>query len=258
MGELVQQLLRVGLHLVGDRQHAHLFRSQPEGVITGVVLGHDPEEPFQRAEDGAVDHDRPLLAAISGDVVELEPFRQVEIQLDGGALPHPADGVFDLEIDLGAVESAAALVNLVSPALALQRFDQALGGQVPHGVIPDGFLRSGGEVDFVVVEIEGGEDALGEIKDAQDLITDLFRKTEHVGVVLGEAAHPHQAMHHAGALVAIHRSQLRPADRQLSIAAQFAGVGEHVERAVHRLELVFPLVHLHRAEHAFGVEVEVA
>ena len=50
---------------------------------------------------------------IGGDVVELEAFRQGEIQLDGGALPHPADGVLDLEIDFGAVEGAAALINLV-------------------------------------------------------------------------------------------------------------------------------------------------
>ena len=79
-----------------------------------------------------------------------------------------------------------------------------------------------------------------------------------MGIVLGEAPDPHQTVHHTGALVAIHRSKLRPADGQFPVAAQFAGVGEHVERAVHRLELVLPLVHLHRAEHALGVEVEVA
>ena len=168
LGELIEQLFRVGLDLVGDRQQAHLFRGQPEGVIAGVVLGHDPEETLQRTEDGAVDHDRPLLAAVGGDVVELEAFRQVEIQLDGGALPHPSDRVFNLQVDLGSVEGAAALINLVGPALALQGFDQSFGGQIPDGVISDGFLRTGGEVDLVIAEVEGGEDPLGEIQDLQE------------------------------------------------------------------------------------------
>ncbi len=79
-----------------------------------------------------------------------------------------------------------------------------------------------------------------------------------MGIVLGKAAHTHQAVHHARPLVAVHRAQLGPADRQFPVAAQLAGVGEHVERAVHRLELVLPLVHLHGAEHALGVEIEVA
>ena len=251
-------MLGVGLHFVGDRQQTHLLGGQPEGVIAGVVLGHDPEKPLQRTEDGAVDHDRPLLAAVGGDVVELEPFRQVEIQLDRGALPHPADGVFDLEVDFRSVEGTAAFIDFVGPTLALQGFNQSLGGQVPDGVIADGLLGAGGEVDLVIAEIEGGEDPFGEIEDLQDLVADLLRQAEHVGIVLGEAPHPHQTVHHAGPLVAIHRSKLRPADRQFPVAAQFAGVGEHVERAVHRLELVLPFVHLHRAEHALGVEVEVA
>ena len=134
-------------------------------------------------------------------------------------MPHPADGVFDLQVDLGAIEGAAAFIDLVRPALAIEGFDQTLGGEVPYGVIADRFLRTGGEVDLVTAEIKGGEDPLGEIKDLQDFVADLLGQAEHVGIVLGEAPHAHQAVHHPGPLVAIHRSEFGPANRQLPVAA---------------------------------------
>ena len=204
-----------------------------------------------------MDHDRTLARAVGGHVLEGEALRQIEIELDRGALPHPADGILDLEVDLGAVEGTAALIHLVGPPLAIEGFDQALGGELPHRVVADRFLGTRGEVDLVAAEIEGGEDLLGEIEDRQDFTCDLLRQAEHVGVVLGEAAHPHQPVHHAGPLVPIDGAQLGPADRQLPVAAEGAGIGEHVEGAVHRLELVLPLVHLHRTEHRLVVEIQM-
>ena len=79
-----------------------------------------------------------------------------------------------------------------------------------------------------------------------------------MGIVLGEAPHPHQAVHHPGPFVAVDGAEFRPADWQFPVAAQGARVGEYVERAVHRSELVFPLIHLHRAKHALGIKVEVS
>ena len=42
----------------------------------------------------------------------VKALRQVEVQLDGGALPPAPDRILDLDVDLGAVERAAALVHL--------------------------------------------------------------------------------------------------------------------------------------------------
>ena len=65
-------------------------------------------------------------------------------------------------------------------------------------------------------------------------------------------------MHHTRALVAINGAQLGPANWQLPVTAQGACVCEHVKGAVHGLELVLPLIYLHGAKHALGIEVEVA
>ena len=58
-------------------------------------------------------------------VVEVEALGQVEVELHGGALPLAADGVEDLDVDLGAVEGAAALVHLVVPPLSSERLLRA-------------------------------------------------------------------------------------------------------------------------------------
>ncbi len=162
---------------------SHANRRAP----TCVVLDQDAEEALQRAQQGAVDHDRllalvvrvhvllraaagrPAWSALGGPLAlaaaghsaarpdrpgmsarrrehatgrcaqkrardtlaarpvvgrprraqtasmgphHLEAVRQVEVELDGGALPPPPDRVLDLDVDLGAVEGPAALVHL--------------------------------------------------------------------------------------------------------------------------------------------------
>ena len=59
-----------------------------------------------------------------------------------------------------------------------------------------------------------------EVEHAHDLGVELVGAAEEVGVVLGEAAHPHQAVQHARALEAVDGAELRVAERQLAVAAQ--------------------------------------
>ena len=47
-----------------------------------------------------MDHHGSLALAIAGDVLEIETFGQVEVELDGRQLPRPADGVLDVDVDL--------------------------------------------------------------------------------------------------------------------------------------------------------------
>jgi hypothetical protein len=42
----------------------------------------------------------------------VEPLRQVKVQLDSGALPFSPDRIFDLDVDLGAIEGAPTLIHL--------------------------------------------------------------------------------------------------------------------------------------------------
>ena len=79
--------------------------------MPGGVLEQDAGEALHRAEDGAVDHHRRLLLAVGVDVERAEPLRQVEVDLDGAALPVAADGVAQHVLELGAVEGALARID---------------------------------------------------------------------------------------------------------------------------------------------------
>ena len=49
--------------------HSDLDRREPERKGTGVVLGEDPDEALERAEQGAVDHDRVVLGVVGAQYV---------------------------------------------------------------------------------------------------------------------------------------------------------------------------------------------
>ena len=83
------------------------------GKAAVVVLDEDAEEPLERAEQGPVDHVGPVRLAVLADVGHVEALGHVEVELDGRALPEAADGVLDLDVDLGAVEDRLALHPLV-------------------------------------------------------------------------------------------------------------------------------------------------
>src|ERR671935_638152 len=56
--------------LLADRQHPRLYRRQPSGEGPGEVLDQDADEPLERSEDGAMDHDRPSRLPVGVDVLE--------------------------------------------------------------------------------------------------------------------------------------------------------------------------------------------
>ena len=81
----------------------------------------------------------------------------------------------------------------------------------------------------------------------------------HVGVrvVLGEPAHPGQAVDDAGLLVAVDAAELEQPQRQLAVGALPGPEDQVVHRAVHRLEAVVHAVHVERREHALAVVRQV-
>ena len=106
---------RVFVVAVGDRQHDHLVGGEPEREAAAVVLDQDPREALHRAEQGAVDHHRPVLGVVRARVGELEALRHEVVDLAGAALPGAPERVGDVEIDLRPVEGAVARVDLVWP-----------------------------------------------------------------------------------------------------------------------------------------------
>src|SRR5262249_62243964 len=110
-----EALLAATLPTLADRKYTRLYGRQPQWERAGKLLDQDGDEALHRSQQRPMDHDRPLPAAVGRDVLQLEPFRKLEIQLERRALPLAAQRILDLEIDLRPVERAAALIDLERP-----------------------------------------------------------------------------------------------------------------------------------------------
>jgi hypothetical protein len=95
------------------------------------MLDEDRHEALERAEDGAMDHDRALAGAVLGGVVEIEALRLVEVDLNRRALMASPEGVLDVKVDLRSVEGAVAGVHLVAAAGAGERLGERLLRMLP-------------------------------------------------------------------------------------------------------------------------------
>ena len=171
-----------------------------------------------------------------------------------------ADGVPDVDVDLGAVEGGVALLDLVRrgrDARAPSRSASVAFSQISS--VPTDFF--GSFVDRLAVKSSkpnARSTRQHEVEQRRDLVLELLLGAEDVAVVLREAADAHQPVQRAGPLVAVHRAELEQPQRQLAVAALPAAEDEAVHRAVHRLQVVRAVVHLHRRVHAVLVPVEVA
>src|SRR6266851_3985405 len=245
-----------------DRADLHLHGREPERKCAGVMLDQDAEEALDGTEQGAVYHERLMLGAIVGDVLQAEASGEIEIELHGGELPGAADGVNELDVDLGAVEGRFALHFLERNVHALHRVGEGGGGAAPvfglAGVI---FRMRGvpvGELDFEFVEAEIFHDGVSEIDAGFNFRFDLRGHAETVRVVLRESADAQQAVKHAAAFVAIDSAEFGEAHGKITVAAQLRFIDEDVARAVHGLELVVGLFDLDGAEHVFFEKSGVA
>mmetsp|Transcript_14766 Transcript_14766/g.40378 ORF Transcript_14766/g.40378 Transcript_14766/m.40378 type:complete len:603 (-) Transcript_14766:35-1843(-) len=239
------------------------------------MLNEDGREALDRPEDGAVDDDGALLAllrrlalgrAAGGRrprrrrVLEPEPDRQLEVELDGGALVLAAEGVVDVEVDLGAVEGAVLGVEL--PVLARRLLvGVERRGELPLRLVPrlelaHVLLGPGGE-EHVVLEAELAVDEVDEAQHVLDLLLDVLLLAEDVRVVLLEPAHAGEAGEGAAELVAVQHAEVGEAPGQLAEGALALGEHEAVAGAVHGLHAELLLLHL-EDEHVLAVVRGVA
>ena len=84
------------------------------------MLDQNAQKALDRPENGAVNHDRPVPFIVLADKGQVKALRQGHIQLDGTALPGPIKGVFDMQIDFGAVKSAVAFIERVLLTVGLK------------------------------------------------------------------------------------------------------------------------------------------
>ena len=209
-------------------------------------------------------HPRTLFGVVLRAVRQTETFGHVEVDLNRGALPRTADGGLHLDVDLRAIESTVALVDVVGKIVAGARFLERVRGMIPHVVRSDRLLRTRGNLRCVL-EAERGHDVVHQIKDATTSSTTCFARAEYVRVVLREAASAHETVHNTAHLMTIDRAELEVAQRQVTVRMNIVLVQHHMARAVHGLHavlgqarmLVVPFVDVEEV-HVLLVEAVVA
>ncbi len=95
-----------------------------------------------------------------------------------------------------------------------------------------------GNLGRVVLELEDLEHIEYQVDDLLELVHELVRTHEHVGVVLGEAADAGEAVELAALLVAVDGTELGVPQRKILVGTRRARVYLAMVRAVHRLEHV--------------------
>jgi len=81
------------------------------------MLRNDGDEPFETAQDGAVNHHRPrggpvwVRRFLCRAVLEVEPLRELKVELDGRTLERSTQCVLDVNVDLGTVESTVPWID---------------------------------------------------------------------------------------------------------------------------------------------------
>jgi len=95
-----------------------------------------------------------MFLAISSRVAHVKALWLIEIELDGSHLPLAPQGILDLEVDLGAVKGAAALIDLIGNALGLQRLAQRDQSLLPALGLADGLFRPRGQVSDHILKAQ--------------------------------------------------------------------------------------------------------
>ena len=182
-------------------------------------------------------HDGAMLLAVLAHVLELEALGHLEVQLDGAALPGPANAVGEVEVELRAIEGAVSLVDLIGLAQLLDGGFQRGLSHAPGGFVAHVVLGHGGELDLVA-QGEGRVYLVEDADNALDLVLHLFRGHEDVRVVLGEAAYAEEPVQRAGKLMPVDDAQLGHAHGQVSVRVRLAFVYQHAAGAVHGLDRI--------------------
>ncbi len=94
----------------------------------------------------------------------------------------------------------------------------------------------------MVFKAEERVDLIDQTGHAFDLLLDLLRGHEDMGIVLGKAAHPHQPVELAGFLVAVYQSQLTHAQGKIPVGAGLGSIDQDAARAVHGLHGIVCLI----------------
>ena len=242
---------------VGDIEHRQLHRRQPGRQRACALFDQNSDKTLQAADNGAVQHDRPVAGAVFPHIFGVQALGHREIHLHGSTLPLAPDSVLERVLNLGAVKSTVTRGDFKFAARSAQAFHQRRFCLVPNRVAAYALRRSGSHFVNYVFETEIGVHLLQQRGVVDALLQDLVFGTKNMPVVLGEAAHPHDAVQTARGFIAVALAEFAVTQRQVAVAFDALLEDQDVAGAVHRLERVIALFRL-GGEHVFAVFVPVA
>ena len=168
-----------------------------------------------------MDDVRRVLEVVGAHVGEAELLRHLRVELDRPHLPRAAQHVLHVEVDLGAVERALSLADVVLDPTPLERRPERALGEVPLLVGPELVVRPGRELE-ACVHAEQVVEERRVVEAAEDLLLDLLAGAEDVRVVLRHVTDPEKPVQRPGGLVAVQRRGLRVAQREVAVAPELA------------------------------------
>ena len=192
--------------------------------MAGRMLKHDGGEPLNGAERCTVYHDRTLLGSVRVSVLELETLRQVVIDLDCTQLPLASDRILDHEVKFRPVERGLAKLNDSLQPLLGRGVDDGLLRLRPVLVASDILLLvlrvTKRNLCHILSQVESLEHIENQIDDLLELLLELIRAAEEVGVVLGESADSRKSVKLTALLIAVDGAELRKTKREIAIGAR--------------------------------------
>ena len=112
LAQKINNLLCILIMFRTDRNHRYLIRTCPEREASLEVFDHDTYETLHGSEDSTVNHNRLFQCSVLCSVLHVEVQRQLEVKLDRAHLPFSSQRVLHLQVNLRAVESTVAFIDL--------------------------------------------------------------------------------------------------------------------------------------------------
>ena len=214
--KLIGNLMSIRTRLLGDRKNLDLAWAQPDRELTFVVLGQNTNEALKRTKASAVNHDWLLLGTVGVNVLKLEVVRQLEVKLDGTALPRSAEAVGQMEVNLRTVERTVALVDHVLNAHRLKCVTKALLSALPILIRTHRILWARRELN-AVWEAKLCIVSSDEVRCIRDLLSNLIRADKEVCVVLSKLTNTEQTVQGTLHLITVIKTSLSQLHRKIPI-----------------------------------------
>ena len=162
-----------------------------------------------------------MLLVVASDIFKFETLRKVVVHLDCSELPLSSYGILHHEVELRTIECCLTILDDCIESLLSSRLDDGCLSLLPVLVRTDVLLCIVRVTERylcnVLIEVQGLEHIKDDVDDLAELLLDLIRTTEQVGIILSEAAHTGESVKLTALLVTVHGTELCKPDRELLV-----------------------------------------